>query len=308
MKLRFILIVLSVLALLNTAGFAQTVESNIAVVKRFYEEFSAGNPEVILEVHPEMLTMHYADSVDQVATQVLYEDLKALKEVNPDLTATVHDIFGAGDLVVANITWTTTHTGDYFGIAATGKTSVHNGLVVRKLDNGKIVESWEMFDDLAFLTSIGYLGSWDEITAHPPVVCNSNFEATVHTGPSAGLSLQGKLAIVVKEDGALDGQLTLADGSKVATIGQATGRAINLMLTSSDNQQFFGVGSSEYAISDCTGVLGGPFVGPMPGDSGDWVIKPVEGGTEEPPADDSGDSSSNTQEKGKGKPGRGLLE
>jgi hypothetical protein len=38
------------------------------------------------------------------------------------------------------------------------------------------------------------------------------------------------------------------------------------------------------------------------------VIEPIEGGTEEPPADDSGDDSTDElQTKPKGKPGKGIL-
>jgi predicted ester cyclase len=293
--------------LASSLVFAQG-EENLAVVKRFYEELSAGNVEVILEVHTEMVTLHHAETVQEVAIQNVYQDWKSVKAANPDLRAVVHDLVGTGDLVIANVSWLMTHTGDYFGLSPTGLSTIENSLVVRRLEQGKIVESWDMTDDLGFLNSLGYVASWDELTANPPTVCSSQFEATVHSGPSAGLSLNGNLRLVVKEDGSLDGQLTLADGSKVSTTGQATGKAINLMLTTTDNQQLFGVGTASAPISLCSGVLGGPFVGPLPGDSGDWVIEPIEGGTEEPPADDSGDDSTDElQTKPKGKPGKGIL-
>lgn len=141
-------------------------EQNLAVVRRFYEEFSAGNADVILEVHPGTITMHYADSVDEVPAQLLRDDLAALKAANPDLRAEIHSMFADGNIVVTELAWTTTHTGDYFGIPASGQTTTHNGIVVRRLENGKIVESWEMWDDLAFFQSIGYLPSWDEIVAN----------------------------------------------------------------------------------------------------------------------------------------------
>jgi steroid delta-isomerase-like uncharacterized protein len=143
-------------------------EQNLAVVQRFYDEYSNGNADVILEVHPETLTMHYAGGAEDVPAQVLRDDLHAIKQANPDLHAVIHDMFAQGDIVVTELTWTTTHTGDIFGIPATGETITHNGIVVRRLENGKIVESWEIWDDLTFLQSIGYLPSWDEIIASPP--------------------------------------------------------------------------------------------------------------------------------------------
>ncbi len=139
-----LLALLATVHITTQAGLAQsdTETTNLAVVQRFYEELSAGNTDVILAVHGDTLTMHYADSVEEVPTQLLADDLATLKAANPDLRAVVHDLFAAGDLVIANITWTTTHTGDYFGIPATGRTSLHNGLVLRRLENGKIVESF----------------------------------------------------------------------------------------------------------------------------------------------------------------------
>jgi steroid delta-isomerase-like uncharacterized protein len=142
---------------------------NMAIVRQFYEEFSSGNADVILEVHSATLTMHFPGGVEDVPTQVLRDDLAAIKAANPDLRAEVHSIFGAGNLVVTELTWTATHTGDFFGIPATGKTAMHHGIVARRLENGKIVESWEVFDDLGFLQSLGYLPSWDDIIAQVPM-------------------------------------------------------------------------------------------------------------------------------------------
>ena len=141
----------------------QQEADNLAVVQRFYEEFGAGNSQVILDVHPDTLTMHYAGEAEDVPTQLLYEDLAALKVANPDLHAEIHDMFAAGDYVFTELTWSGTHTGEFFGIPATGNPVMHSGIVVRRLEDGKIVESWEMWDDLTFLNTLGLSPGWDEI-------------------------------------------------------------------------------------------------------------------------------------------------
>jgi steroid delta-isomerase-like uncharacterized protein len=160
-------------------------EQNMAIVRRFYEEFGAGNADVILELHPEILIMHYGGSVDEVPTQVLRDDLAAIKAANPDLHAEIHDMWAAGDYVFTELTWTATHTGDYFGIPATGQTVMHNGIVARRLAGGLIVESWEMWDDLVFLQSLGYLASWDELVANPPAAANPTADTPVSTPPDS---------------------------------------------------------------------------------------------------------------------------
>jgi hypothetical protein len=102
-----------------TAAPASQEEQNAAIVRRFYDEFSAGNADVILQVHPETIRMHYAGEFEDVPAQVLRDDLAAIKAANPDLRAIVHTNIAAGDYVFTELTWTTTHTSDYFGIPAT---------------------------------------------------------------------------------------------------------------------------------------------------------------------------------------------
>lgn len=173
-----ILIALGLLALLLLSGCqpiradAQrpmtTEEMNLAIVQRFYDEFSKGNTDVILDVHPETLRMHYAGESEDVPTQILRDDLDAIKKANPDLRAEIHSMIARDDMVFTELTWTATHTGDFFGIPATEETVQHNGIVVRRLEGGKIVESWEMWDDLVLLQSIGYLPTWEDLVASPP--------------------------------------------------------------------------------------------------------------------------------------------
>ncbi|MCL4302995.1 MAG: hypothetical protein KJ077_45330 [Anaerolineae bacterium] len=102
------------------------------------------------------------------------------------------------------------------------------------------------------------------------IKCTGDFEATVYQGPSAGLSLIGPLALEVDATGNLTGALTTNNGTFVQVTGQAVGRSINLVFNLGEDKRIFGVGSLENDIRDCTGLSGGPFTGPEPGDSGDW--------------------------------------
>jgi hypothetical protein len=105
----------------------------------------------------------------------------------------------------------------------------------------------------------------------PGEPCTVPFEATVRTGPDAGLSLIGFLALNPGPGGAIDqGSFVLDDGRELPVVGQVTGRAVNLMITVADGQVIFGVGTLENDLSVCAGQMGGPLVGPQPGDQGDW--------------------------------------
>ena len=109
-------------------------------------------------------------------------------------------------------------------------------------------------------------------------ICIAQFEATVRQGPDAGTAYVGTLAIGIWPSGAIDeGVMAMDDGTSISVVGQAEGHAVNLLFTVADGQYLFGVGTSESNLADCNGVLegtmGGLFVGPQPGESGDWIIR-----------------------------------
>lgn len=100
--------------------------------------------------------------------------------------------------------------------------------------------------------------------------CSGDFEATVHSGKNAGLSLAGKLTLHIQPSGNFIGTLATDDSAGVQVTGYAVSQALNLVFDLGDGRYLFGVGSSQYAMNECKGVAGGPFTGPEPGDSGDW--------------------------------------
>lgn len=106
-----------------------------------------------------------------------------------------------------------------------------------------------------------------------PVHCLLNFEATVRQGPSKGVTLKGVFDFKVDETGNLHGKLLQNDQSEVLAAGQVIGRAIHLVFAVGKDQDIFGVGTAKTKINNdtCGLALGGPFVGPAPGDSGDWL-------------------------------------
>lgn len=107
-------------------------------------------------------------------------------------------------------------------------------------------------------------------------VCLLPFEITVRQGPNEGQEYVGALALKVAADGAIDeGFFATVDGDGFAVVGQATGRAVSLLITFADGQYLYGVGAAEQAVAACAGEMGGPLVGPERGDLGDWAVVDV---------------------------------
>ncbi len=64
----------------------------------------------------------------------------------PDLHGTIENLVAEGDMVAGWITFRGTHTGEFLGIAPTGKQVVYRLFVHQRIVNGKIVDNWGLAD------------------------------------------------------------------------------------------------------------------------------------------------------------------
>jgi steroid delta-isomerase-like uncharacterized protein len=58
----------------------------------------------------------------------------------------IEDQVAEGDRVVTRVTATGDHVGDYWGVAATGKTVSMEGIAIHRIADGKIAEHWGKSD------------------------------------------------------------------------------------------------------------------------------------------------------------------
>ena len=70
---------------------------------------------------------------------------------------TVKDIFGNGDKLVKYWVFKGTHTGLFFGIAATGNSVSIEGTTLVRMVNGKNAEERDFFDNLVFSRQLGLI-------------------------------------------------------------------------------------------------------------------------------------------------------
>lgn len=68
---------------------------------------------------------------------------------------TMVDVFGQGDKIVKHWNFKGTHSGDFFGIPATGKTVNIEGTTLVKMKDGKIAEEQDFMDNMAFMQQLG---------------------------------------------------------------------------------------------------------------------------------------------------------
>ena len=74
-----------------------------------------------------------------------------------NITFTIKDVFGQGDKLVKYWNFKGTHTGVFFGIQPTNKIVNLDGVTLVRMENGKIAEERDIFDNLEFSQQLGLL-------------------------------------------------------------------------------------------------------------------------------------------------------
>jgi len=74
-----------------------------------------------------------------------------------DVTFTIVDIFGQGDKIVKHWNFKGTHTGEFFGIPASGRKVDIDGVTLVKMKDGKIAQEQDFMDNLSFYQQLGLM-------------------------------------------------------------------------------------------------------------------------------------------------------
>jgi steroid delta-isomerase-like uncharacterized protein len=129
------------------------LEENKAIVRRFVEAYNNRN----LEAFDDLLAPDYFDHTSQVGPEGLKQLLNMAFNAFPDFHETIEDIIAEGDKVWARITFTGTHTGEWMGIAPTGKKISVEMVDIFKIANGKLVEYRDVSNNLDFFNKLGLI-------------------------------------------------------------------------------------------------------------------------------------------------------
>ena len=74
----------------------------------------------------------------------------------PDYHTKIEDLIAEGDKVVARVSMTGTHIGDFYGIPPTGRRVNLTGIFIVRIADGKIVEHWGEEDGVKVLRELGF--------------------------------------------------------------------------------------------------------------------------------------------------------
>jgi len=81
-----------------------------------------------------------------------------------DVKFTIVDLFGQGDKIVKHWNFSGNHTGDFFGIPASGKSVNIDGVTLVKMINGKIAQEQDFMDNMVFMQQLGLLSNPENLS------------------------------------------------------------------------------------------------------------------------------------------------
>ncbi|MDY6970602.1 MAG: ester cyclase family protein [Spirochaetota bacterium] len=132
---------------------------NKRIMSDAYEKvFNQNNPDELENIFSEEYVAHHPiapfKGLEILKQQVTYAN-NALSGYNID----VHDIFSERNMVVSRFTVRGKHVAPFFNIPGTGKSLRITGMLFTRIEDNKIVEEWEYFDQIGILQQLDVIKS-----------------------------------------------------------------------------------------------------------------------------------------------------
>lgn len=128
--------------------------ANPDIIRRFVDRVINNQDLTVIDeiVHPHYVYRTPEQQLNgrQALRQLFTEYHKAF----PDLHANINDLISTDEKVVLLFSLTGTHKNDFMGIPATGKSIHVHGMTYSRLENGQIIEEWELLDQFTMFQQL----------------------------------------------------------------------------------------------------------------------------------------------------------
>ena len=133
-----------------------STQENATVVRRFAEEvITKGDIDSAAR-------FVWEDVVEQVplpgqgpGLEGLKDILRSMRSAFPDLNFAIKEQIAEGDKVASRFEWAGTHQHDFLGVPATGRQVRVWGIVIDRLEEGRIKDTRIIMDTLGLMTQLG---------------------------------------------------------------------------------------------------------------------------------------------------------
>ena len=137
-----------------------STQENARVVRRFTEEvITQGDIDSAAQ-------FVWDDVVEQVpfpgqgpGLEGLKAVLRSMRTAFPDLNFAIQEQIAEGDKVASRFEWTGTHQQEFLGVPATGRQVRVWGIVIDRMEGGRIKDTRIIMDTLGLMTQLGVFPS-----------------------------------------------------------------------------------------------------------------------------------------------------
>lgn len=123
----------------------QSPATHKELVRRYYDAFSTGGLDLLEEVVADNFVDHDPMPDQPPGLAGLKQAVTAFRSAFPDGEMVIDHLVAEGDRVVAQVSMSGTHWGEYGGLPGTGKVVRSQGVEIFRVAKGKIVEGWSRF-------------------------------------------------------------------------------------------------------------------------------------------------------------------
>jgi steroid delta-isomerase-like uncharacterized protein len=145
----------------NATAMSSDPNSAGALIRRWFDEvWNQGRTETIDELFPDHAVMWGVGRPEQSSRgaaefKVFHQTMHG---ACPDVKIELDHVIEQGDTAFTRWTVTATHTGEGLGIPATNRKVKIQGMSACRVQNGKIVEGWNLWDQIGMARQLGVLG------------------------------------------------------------------------------------------------------------------------------------------------------
>jgi len=131
-----------------------SLEKNKSIIRRWFE---AENKKDLASLD-EFVATDFVDHTHQLRGREEYKQfITAIGKGFPDFHETIKDIIAEGNKVWVFFEITGTHTGEWMGLAPTGKKIRVRLVEIFRIVDDKVAEEWEVSDELNFYKQLGLI-------------------------------------------------------------------------------------------------------------------------------------------------------
>lgn len=126
------------------------------IVRRFVDDYQTQNDRVAFDelLARDVIDHSRPDGIEPGADGVR-QQFDGFRAAFADFRAVIHDQVAEGDKVVTRKTFHGRHTGEFNGIPPTGREVTIEVIDIVRVENGQIVEHWNVVDRLGLLSQLG---------------------------------------------------------------------------------------------------------------------------------------------------------